>query len=194
MPKFYCDYCDIYLTHSSTNGRKQHNLGRRHINNKIDHYKNVIKSPGFSAPLMFDSEYNVIGHLGNVKQFIQNNEKQSNSEKKFINNNEHKDKDTNRSSFKSNRQFSNVGGAHNHGQNSSGGGNSQGGPARSHFGRNYNIGNSGPYSNYGKSEHVNNSNINHNRNYGHKTNEGDPGSRNFRKGHSQPYHGNIARH
>ncbi|KAH7648121.1 hypothetical protein FG379_000045 [Cryptosporidium bovis] len=73
MGKFYCEYCDIYLTHSSTNGRKQHNSGRKHINNKIDYYKNVIMAPGFNAPLLFDSEFNVVGHLGNLKQFIQNN-------------------------------------------------------------------------------------------------------------------------
>lgn len=91
MPKFYCDYCDIYLTHSSTNGRKQHRLGRKHINNKIDHYKKVIKSPGFSPPLMFDSDYNVIGHLGNVRQFILNNEKHHYTDKKNQNTNENKD-------------------------------------------------------------------------------------------------------
>ncbi|KAH8741161.1 hypothetical protein FG386_000068 [Cryptosporidium ryanae] len=82
MGKFYCEYCDIYLTHSSTNGRKQHNSGRKHINNKIDYYKNVIKAPGFSAPLLFDSEFNVIGHLGNVKQFIQNNTNNYTGEKR----------------------------------------------------------------------------------------------------------------
>lgn len=39
MPKFYCEYCGIYLTHSSPGGRKQHSLGRKHINAKVDYYQ-----------------------------------------------------------------------------------------------------------------------------------------------------------
>lgn len=31
MPKFYCEYCGIYLTHSSPSGRKQHAKGKKHI-------------------------------------------------------------------------------------------------------------------------------------------------------------------
>lgn len=30
MPKFYCDYCDIYLTHDSANVRKTHGSGWKH--------------------------------------------------------------------------------------------------------------------------------------------------------------------
>ena len=33
MPKFFCDYCDVYLTHDSQSGRKQHNRGRKHQDN-----------------------------------------------------------------------------------------------------------------------------------------------------------------
>ena len=33
MPKFFCDYCDVYLTHDSQSGRKQHNRGRKHQEN-----------------------------------------------------------------------------------------------------------------------------------------------------------------
>ena len=42
MPKFYCEYCGIYLTHSSPLGRKQHAEGRKHIQNKIDYYSNLL--------------------------------------------------------------------------------------------------------------------------------------------------------
>jgi U1 zinc finger len=31
MPKFYCEYCGIYLTHSSPRGRKEHSTGKKHI-------------------------------------------------------------------------------------------------------------------------------------------------------------------
>lgn len=43
MPKFYCEYCGIYLTHSSPSGRGQHAKGRKHINNRIEYYKQVIE-------------------------------------------------------------------------------------------------------------------------------------------------------
>ena len=42
MPKFYCEYCGIYLTHSSPLGRRQHAEGRKHIQNKIDYYSNLL--------------------------------------------------------------------------------------------------------------------------------------------------------
>lgn len=30
MPRYYCDYCKIYLSHDSATGRKQHLRGRQH--------------------------------------------------------------------------------------------------------------------------------------------------------------------
>ena len=42
MPKYFCEYCGIYLTHSSPGGRKQHSHGRKHINNKIEYYSQFI--------------------------------------------------------------------------------------------------------------------------------------------------------
>lgn len=52
MPKFYCEYCGIYLTHSSPSGkkttlttqsgRKQHSIGRKHIQSKIDYYTQLL--------------------------------------------------------------------------------------------------------------------------------------------------------
>ena len=49
MPKFYCEYCDLYLTHSGLSGRRQHLTGRRHINNKIEYYQNLIRDKGVSV-------------------------------------------------------------------------------------------------------------------------------------------------
>eukprot|EP00918_Siedleckia_nematoides_P040881 GHVU01088755.1.p2 GENE.GHVU01088755.1~~GHVU01088755.1.p2 ORF type:complete len:147 (-),score=15.70 GHVU01088755.1:70-453(-) len=50
MPKYFCDYCDIYLTHSSPAGRRQHNYGRKHVNNKIEYYANLVREPTFVPP------------------------------------------------------------------------------------------------------------------------------------------------
>ena len=30
MPRYYCDYCDAYLTHDSASVRRQHNVGFKH--------------------------------------------------------------------------------------------------------------------------------------------------------------------
>ena len=42
MPKYFCEYCGIYLTHSSPLGRYQHSHGRKHINNKIEYYSQFL--------------------------------------------------------------------------------------------------------------------------------------------------------
>ena len=42
MPKYFCEYCGIYLTHSSPGGRYQHSHGRKHINNKIEYYSQFL--------------------------------------------------------------------------------------------------------------------------------------------------------
>ncbi|WOG94783.1 hypothetical protein DCAR_0314080 [Daucus carota subsp. sativus] len=38
MPRYYCDYCDTYLTHDSPSVRKQHNAGYKHKANVRDYY------------------------------------------------------------------------------------------------------------------------------------------------------------
>lgn len=48
MPKFYCEYCDIYLTHSSPVGRRQHNHGRKHVSAKIEYFQNLIREEGIT--------------------------------------------------------------------------------------------------------------------------------------------------
>ncbi len=39
MPKYYCDYCDTYLTHDSPSVRKTHCTGRKHKENVRDYYQ-----------------------------------------------------------------------------------------------------------------------------------------------------------
>ncbi|KAK2593536.1 U1 small nuclear ribonucleoprotein C [Conoideocrella luteorostrata] len=39
MPKFFCDYCDVYLTHDSMSVRKAHNTGKNHLRNVVDYYQ-----------------------------------------------------------------------------------------------------------------------------------------------------------
>ncbi|RUS15202.1 U1 zinc finger-domain-containing protein [Endogone sp. FLAS-F59071] len=38
MPKYYCEYCDIYLTHDSASVRKAHNAGKNHLLNVRTYY------------------------------------------------------------------------------------------------------------------------------------------------------------
>ena len=42
MPNFYCEYCGIYLKHSSPFGRKQHSRGKKHIYNKVEFYSQFL--------------------------------------------------------------------------------------------------------------------------------------------------------
>ncbi|CAF0887233.1 unnamed protein product [Rotaria sordida] len=39
MPKYYCDYCDTFLTHDSPSVRKTHCQGRKHKENVRDYYQ-----------------------------------------------------------------------------------------------------------------------------------------------------------
>ena len=38
MARYYCDYCDAYLTHDSATVRQQHNLGFKHKANVRNYY------------------------------------------------------------------------------------------------------------------------------------------------------------
>ena len=42
MPKFYCEYCGIYLANSSPTTRKEHDLGRKHIQSRIDYFSQLL--------------------------------------------------------------------------------------------------------------------------------------------------------
>ena len=61
MPKYYCDYCKISLAHSSMSGRRQHNMGRKHIQAKIDYYQGRIKDLGVNPA--FPSMPDISGFL-----------------------------------------------------------------------------------------------------------------------------------
>jgi len=41
MGKYYCDYCDVFLTHDSSSVRKAHNAGRNHLTNVKDYYASL---------------------------------------------------------------------------------------------------------------------------------------------------------
>ncbi|OQR93900.1 U1 small nuclear ribonucleoprotein C [Achlya hypogyna] len=46
MPRYYCDYCDTYLTHDSQAGRKQHNRGWKHRENVKLYYEATVQNNG----------------------------------------------------------------------------------------------------------------------------------------------------
>ena len=43
MPRYYCDYCDMYLTKDSAGGRKEHSRGWKHRENVIAFFKPSLK-------------------------------------------------------------------------------------------------------------------------------------------------------
>jgi hypothetical protein len=43
MPRYFCDYCDMYLTKDSAGGRKEHRRGWKHRENVIAHFKPALK-------------------------------------------------------------------------------------------------------------------------------------------------------
>ncbi|MES1918208.1 hypothetical protein MHBO_000212 [Bonamia ostreae] len=47
MGRFYCEYCDIFLTHDSTGGRKQHMHGRKHYDNVRQYYSRYLPQTSF---------------------------------------------------------------------------------------------------------------------------------------------------
>eukprot|EP00873_Tetraselmis_striata_P005055 jgi/Tetstr1/425319/TSEL_015769.t1 len=53
MPRYYCDYCDTYLTHDSPTVRKQHNAGYKHKAN-VRNYFAQFEDQSQAAALMDD--------------------------------------------------------------------------------------------------------------------------------------------
>merc|ERR1719230_2459982 len=53
MPRFWCDYCAVHLTHDSFKGRKQHMYGWKHRENVKQYYAQFLREnePGFD-PVM----------------------------------------------------------------------------------------------------------------------------------------------
>ncbi|KAJ1910428.1 U1 small nuclear ribonucleoprotein C, partial [Tieghemiomyces parasiticus] len=46
MPKYYCDYCDIFLTHDTAAVRKAHNRGWKHIV-QVEQYYSELKPEAY---------------------------------------------------------------------------------------------------------------------------------------------------
>ena len=42
MPRYYCDYCDMYLSHDSAGGRKEHIRGWKHRENVMAYFKPLL--------------------------------------------------------------------------------------------------------------------------------------------------------
>mmetsp|Transcript_1351 Transcript_1351/g.1681 ORF Transcript_1351/g.1681 Transcript_1351/m.1681 type:complete len:208 (-) Transcript_1351:174-797(-) len=55
MGRFYCEYCDIYLTHDNQGGRKQHCVGRKHLENVYTYYNQLgLASQKELAHIMYE--------------------------------------------------------------------------------------------------------------------------------------------
>lgn len=66
MPRYYCDYCDTYLTHDSPSVRKQHNQGYKHKANVRSYYQQFEEQQTQS---LIDQK--VKEHLGQTAAFQQ---------------------------------------------------------------------------------------------------------------------------
>lgn len=66
MPRYYCDYCDTYLTHDSPSVRKQHNAGYKHKANVRAYYQQFEEQQTQSL-----IDQRVKEHLGQTTAFQQ---------------------------------------------------------------------------------------------------------------------------
>ena len=49
MPRYFCDYCDAFLTHDSPAVRKQHNTGYKHKSNVKSYYMQLDEAQAQGA-------------------------------------------------------------------------------------------------------------------------------------------------
>merc|ERR1711939_1142108 len=68
MPKFFCDYCDVYLTHDSMSVRKAHNAGRNHLRNVIDYYQQIGHEKAQSVIDSITASYTAEGQVNPMLQ------------------------------------------------------------------------------------------------------------------------------
>lgn len=61
MPKFFCDYCDVYLTHDSMSVRKAHNSGRNHLRNVQAYYEQISSDQTQQVINSITDAYNLEG-------------------------------------------------------------------------------------------------------------------------------------
>lgn len=77
MPKYFCDYCNIYLTHNSLNARRTHNAGLKHKANVRTYYAQFLETAsihpifGFKIP-NFEQQLQTFQVFQQNKQIIQN--------------------------------------------------------------------------------------------------------------------------
>ena len=64
MPKFFCDYCDVYLTHDSMSVRKAHNSGRNHLRNVVEYYQQIGHEKAQSVIDSITNSYAAEGQSG----------------------------------------------------------------------------------------------------------------------------------
>src|SRR5690554_2818809 len=57
MPKYYCDYCDVFLTHDTLNVRRAHNAGWKHKTNVRAYYSQFLDEPHLGADLFATPQY-----------------------------------------------------------------------------------------------------------------------------------------
>lgn len=72
MPKFFCDYCDVYLTHDSMSVRKAHNTGRNHLRNVVDYYQQIGHEKAQSVIDSITNSYAAEGQSSNNPMLPQN--------------------------------------------------------------------------------------------------------------------------
>jgi U1 small nuclear ribonucleoprotein C len=60
MPKYYCDYCDTYLTHDSPSVRKTHCQGRKHKENVRDYYQKWMEEQAQKLVCLIFFKFNLI--------------------------------------------------------------------------------------------------------------------------------------
>jgi U1 small nuclear ribonucleoprotein C len=68
MPKFFCDYCDVYLTHDSMSVRKAHNNGRNHLRNVQAYYEQISSDQTQQVINSITDAYNTEGVVNPLYQ------------------------------------------------------------------------------------------------------------------------------
>jgi len=91
MPKYFCEYCGIYLTHSSPGGRNQHSRGRKHINNKIEYYSQILYEFQQNMNNLIQMTSHIlkkdqINHISNQNNLNNNNVANESEDNKIIDN------------------------------------------------------------------------------------------------------------
>ncbi|CAG8508628.1 6911_t:CDS:2 [Paraglomus occultum] len=69
MPKYYCDYCDVYLTHDSSSVRKAHNNGKNHIMNVRNYYAELGQDKAQAIIDEITKAYERVGQSGFPAQY-----------------------------------------------------------------------------------------------------------------------------